>query len=415
MTIETQPLTRQKVLQLDDADPLAHCRERFDIPDGLLYFDGNSLGPLPHASQQRLREVTEQQWGQDLIRSWNTHRWIDLPRHTGAKIARLIGARDDEVIAADSTSVNLFKLLDAACGLRPDRRVILTLADDFPTDRYIAASVAERRGLELRAVPPPGLEAALGPSVAVLVASHVDYKTSAMLDLDRLTRRAHDVGALTLWDLSHSAGAVDLDLGRAGADLAIGCGYKYLNGGPGAPAFAFVRRELQTALETPLPGWLGHAEPFAFASAYEPGPGVDRLLCGTPPILSLASLDAALEAFDGVDLGEVRRKSMALGSLFLDRLENTWADHGLQLASPDGAQQRGSHLALRHPQGFAVMQALIERRVIGDFRPPDLMRFGFAPLYHRYADVWDAVETLRDILSSGVFHEPRYAVRGTVT
>lgn len=415
--IPTTALTRDDLARRDAEDPLASCRELFELPEGVLYFDGNSLGPVPKASRDRVLEVTDEQWGRGLIRSWNLHGWIDLPRRVGARIARLIGARPHEVLAADSTSVNLFKLLSAALRLRPERRVLLSLEDDFPTDRYIAWSLSDgaATGHQLRLAALDELGEALTDDVAVLFMSHVHYKTSALHDMAALTRLAHERGALVLWDLSHSVGALDVDLGGADADLAVGCGYKFLNGGPGCPAFLFVAERLHDEARSPLTGWLGHEDPFAFARAYRPGSGVDRFACGTPSILSLAALDAALDVFDRASLVDIRRKSLAMGELFQRLVDERLAGHGLTLASPAEPAARGSHLSLRHREGFAVMQALIDRGVIGDFRPPDLMRFGFAPLYQRYTELWDGIERLRQVLEQELWRDPRYTRRGAVT
>ncbi len=404
----TTALSRDDLARRDAEDPLAPCRELFQLPQGVLYFDGNSLGPLPKGSRDRVLEVTDKQWGQGLIRSWSLHGWIDLPRRVGAKIARLIGAQPHEVLTADSTSVNLFKLLSAALRLRPDRRVILCLEDDFPTDRYLAWSLSDGAATdhELRLVAADALAEALRDDVAVLCLSHVHYKTAALHDMAALTRLAHEQGALVLWDLSHSVGALEIELHGVDADLAVGCGYKFLNGGPGCPAFLFVAERLHDEARSPLTGWLGHEEPFAFADAYRPARGVDRFACGTPSILSLAALDAALDVFDHASLDDIRRKSLAMSESFQRLVDERLPDHRLSLASPADPTKRGSHLALRHREGFSVMLALIDRGVIGDFRPPNLMRFGFAPLYQRYTDVWDGVEILRQVLEQELWRNP---------
>lgn len=314
--------SRQTCLDRDAADPLGGMRARFSLPEGVIYLDGNSLGALPVAAAAAVRQSVERQWGQDLIASWNTHGWIGLPQRVGSKIARLIGAAADEVVAADSVSVNLFKLAAAAVAARPDRPVVLTEAGDFPTDLYILQGLAGMRpDVELRAVAPGGIEAALDGRTAVVLLSHVHYRSGAVRDMAGLSTAIRAVGALSLWDLSHSAGVLDVDLNRDGADLAAGCGYKYLNGGPGAPAYLFVARRHQAALRNPLSGWMGHARPFDFIDDYAPAPGIDRWLCGTPPILSLTALNAALDAFDGVDMAAVRAKAGALGDLFIERVE----------------------------------------------------------------------------------------------
>jgi len=408
--------TRQDCLDRDAADPLGTVRERFSLPDGLIYLDGNSLGALPVAAADAVRVAVERQWGGDLIASWNKHGWIGLPQKVGGKIARLIGAEADEVVAADSVSVNLFKLAAAAVGAQGDRRVVLTEGGDFPTDLYILQGlVGMMPDVELRVVEPGGIEAALDERVAVVLLSHVHYRSGAVRDMAGLSAAIRAVGALSLWDLSHSAGVLDVDLNRDGADLAAGCGYKYLNGGPGAPAYLFVARRHQAALRNPLSGWMGHARPFDFVDDYAPASGIDRWLCGTPPILSLTALNAALDAFDGVQMAAARAKAGALGDLFTDRVEARCAGKGLGLASPRDAGTRGGQVSFTHPHGWAVMQNLIARGVIGDFRAPDVIRFGFAPLYVRHTDVWDAVEVLGEILDSESWRDPRYQTVAAVT
>lgn len=411
------PQTRADCVALDAADPLAERRALFDLPDGLIYLDGNSLGALPRAVRRRMTEVVDQQWGRDLIGSWNTHDWIGLPQRVGARIAPLIGASPTEVIAADSTSANLFKLAAAALDLRPGRRVIVSEPGNFPTDLYILQGLKDLLDdrVELRIVEPAALDDALDDSVALLLLTHVHYKSGALHDMAALTARAHAAGALALWDLSHSAGALEVDLNGCGVDLAVGCGYKYLNGGPGAPAFLFVAERHQAGFRSPLTGWMGHARPFAFGDDYDPAPGLTRALCGTPPVLAMSALDAALDAFDGVALRDLRAKSMALGQLFLRRVAERCPEAGFQRACPEAAADRGSQASLRHPEGYAVMQALIARGVVGDFRAPDILRFGFAPLYVGYAEVWDAVERLAEVMASGLWREARFQRVSAVT
>ena len=408
--------TRQDCLDRDNADPLDVLRSRFSLPDGVIYLDGNSLGALPFTVVNAVQEAVERQWGSDLIASWNKHRWIGLPQNAGGRIAGLIGAEPDEVVVADSVSVNLFKLAAAAMSARPGRRAIVTEGGDFPTDLYILQGLVEiMPEVELRVVPPGGIEAALDDRVALVLLSHVHYRSGAVRDMARLNAAIRAEGALSLWDLSHSAGVLDVDLNRDGADLAAGCGYKYLNGGPGAPAWLFVARRRQAELRNPLSGWMGHARPFDFADDYAPAAGIDRWLCGTPPILSLTALDAALDVFDGVDMGAARAKAGALGDLFIERVETRCAGKGLTLASPREAAARGGHVSFHHPHGWALMQNLIARGVIGDFRSPDVIRFGFAPLYVRQVDVWDAVEVLTEVLDSQSWREARYQTVAAVT
>jgi kynureninase len=408
--------TRQDCVELDAVDPLGAARERFSLPDGVIYLDGNSLGALPVAAARAVGDAVKRQWGEDLIASWNKHGWIGLPQKVGGRIAQLIGAGADEVVAADSVSVNLFKLAAAAVGARAGRQVVLTEGGDFPTDLYILQGLAGMMPeVELRVVEPGGIEGALDDRVAVVLLSHVHYRSGAVRDMAGLSAAIRAAGAMSLWDLSHSTGVLDVDLNRAGADLAAGCGYKYLSGGPGAPAYLFVARRHQAALRNPLSGWMGHARPFDFVDDYAPAPGIDRWLCGTPPILSLTALDAALDAFSGVEMAAVRAKAGALGDLFIERVEARCAGKGLALASPRDATARGGQVSFRHPQGWAVMQNLIARGVIGDFRSPDVIRFGFAPLYVRRVDVWDAVEVLGEILDAESWRDPRYQTVAAVT
>ncbi len=404
-------VTLDQALALDAADPLAHCRSRFILPDGIIYLDGNSLGALPRATAAALAATVERQWGNELIASWNKHDWINAPQGLGDRIAPLIGAGQGEVLVGDSTSVNLFKLLAAALAARPGRSIILSEEGNFPTDLYIAQGLAGLTGAMLRTVEADLVETTIDADTAVVMLTHVDYRSSRRHDMDRLTAAAHAAGALMLWDLSHSAGAIAVDLNAAKADLAIGCGYKYLNGGPGAPAFLFVARALQDQLATPLSGWLGHADPFAFEPDYRPAPGIARFQAGTPSILAMAALEAGLATFDGVSMADLEAKSRRLSDLFIDLVAECCPE--LTLASPRG--ERGSHLVFAHRHAYALMQALIERGVIGDFREPDLIRFGFAPLYNRLADVWRAVAILADLLITRSWNSPRFHQRQRVT
>ncbi len=392
----TEP-TREDAEALDREDELAAFRERFVLPDGVIYLDGNSLGPLPKATKARLAKVIEQQWGQSLIRSWTEHRWIDLQFRVGEKIGQLTGAEAGTTVVADSTSVNLFKLLAAALDRRPGRKVILTEKGNFPSDLYVAQGLTEllHDGHEVRAVSDVG--AAIDEQTAVLMLTHVNYRSGAMHDMAALTRAAHAAGALVLWDLSHSVGAVPLRLDADGVDLAVGCGYKYINGGPGAPAFLYVAKRLQDDLRLPLTGWLGHTEPFAFESSYRPASGIARTVVGTPPILSLAALEGGIDITLEAPMRRLRAKSLRLAELFIALMEG---EAGFGLLTPREAAARGSQVAFAHADGDAIMQALIERGVIGDFRAPDVLRFGLAPLFLRYVDVWDAVAVLRDVMRS---------------
>ena len=410
------PITRSVIEAMDAGDPLAGCREWFALPDGVIYLDGNSLGAMPRATPARLAGVVEA-WQRDLIGSWNRHDWIGWPKRVGDRIARLIGARPGEVVVADSTSVNLFKLLAAALQCRPGRRVILTERDNFPTDLHVAQGLVRLLGDagELRAVDATELTGTLGDDVAVLMLTHVNYRTGAMHDMAGLTAAAHAAGALALWDLSHSAGAMPLALNEAGVDMAVGGGYKFLNGGPGAPAYLFVAERWLGRIQPALAGWMGHARPFDFTAAYEPAPGIERLLVGTPPVLSLAALAAGIELFDGVDLRLLRAKSVALGGLFRRLVEQECGGLGLRLVSPADAERCGSQVSYAHPDGYAIVQALIAGGVIPDFRAPDVLRFGFAPLYVRHADVFAAVAALHEIMATRAYDDPRFRIRARVT
>ena len=410
-------MTRDDLAALDRADPLAAFRGRFALPAGIVYLDGNSLGALPVATPARLAELMVREWGEGLIASWNRHGWIDLPRRVGDKIARLVGAGPGEVLVGDSTSVNLFKLLGAALAMRAGRRVIVSERGNFPTDLYVAEGLAALLGgrHELRLVGAEGLAEAIDEDVAVVMLTHVDYRTGRRHDMAEVTARAHAAGALMLWDLAHSAGAMPIDLAGAGADLAVGCGYKYLNGGPGAPAFLYVPRRLHDAFRPPLTGWLGHAAPFAFEPGWRPAEGILRAQVGTPPILALAALEVGVDLALEADLAEVRAKSERLSDLFQTLALVMCAGHGLALVSPRAAARRGSQVSFAHGQGYAVMQALIARGVIGDFRAPDIMRFGFAPLYLSHREVADAAAALHDVLAGKAWRDPKFATRALVT
>jgi kynureninase len=422
-------LTRDEAIALDAADPLAVHRQAFALAPGVIYLDGNSLGALPRATSARVREVVEREWGEGLIRSWNDAHWTDAPRRVGAKIARLIGARADEVICTDSTSVNLFKVLATALaliGVRPQvstqaRRVILSERGNFPTDLYIAQALAQLHGgaYELRLVEFEDVAQAIDPTVAVVMLTHVNYRTGAMHDLPALTARAREAGALTIWDLAHSAGAVPVDLTAAGADFAVGCGYKYLNGGPGAPAFLYVAQRHLTAaagdrFAQPLAGWFGHRTPFTFDPDYAPAPSIDRYAVGTPPILGLAALDSGVDTVLAAGVDALRMKSVVLTEAFIANAEAGCGD-AIALVSPRAAARRGSQVCFAHPQAYPVMQALIEQGVIGDFRAPDVLRFGFAPLYVRHVDALDAASVLAEVLRSESWREERFQQCGKVT
>lgn len=424
-------MNRDDALALDAADALAPLREQFSLPPGLIYLDGNSLGVLPKATAARVQQVVQQEWGVDLIRSWNSAGWMDLPQRVGDKIARLVGAGPGELVVADSTSVNLFKVLSTALSMAqadtPKRTRIVSERSNFPTDLYIAESLARERGYELLLVGADELPAALDEHCAVLMLTHVNYRSGRMHDMAALSRAAADAGALTVWDLAHSAGAVPVDLHTDGADFAIGCGYKYLNGGPGAPAFVWAHPRHAERFWQPLAGWMGHAAPFEFSPGYRPAAGISRYLCGTPAVLSLAALECGVDTVLAAEplggMAALRRKSLALTRLFADQVQASCPS--LTLVSPRDDAQRGSQVCLSHPQvAYPVVQALIGRSVIGDFRAGDtshpagavdILRFGFTPLYLRFVDAWDAAEQLRQVLESGEWQRPEFNQRQAVT
>ena len=406
---------RSRAEQLDAADPIAPARQRFTLPADVVYLDGNSLGAMPAHLPARLTEIADQEWGRDLIGSWNTHDWWGAPERVGSLVARLVGADPDQVVVTDSTSVNLFKALVAAVRLRQGRTVVVTEPGSFPSDLYVIDSVAELLGLTVRRVPPTDVADALGEDVAVVSYSHVDYRTGEVADLPGITAATQAVGALALWDLSHSAGALPVGLDAAGVDLAVGCGYKYLNGGPGAPAYVYVARRHHGAIRQPLTGWTGHARPFAMEATYEPAPGIAAMRVGTPPMLSLLAMEAALHCFDGLRIEDIRATSVSLTSLFVELVDAHLVRHGVEVASPREAHRRGSQVSLRHPDAYAVTQALIARGVVGDYREPDVVRLGFAPLYVRHVDVVTAVERIDAVLADGEHRDPAYAVRHRVT
>ena len=420
--------------QRDAKDPLRNLREQFVLPAGVVYLDGNSLGALPRSASARVAAAVTEEWGQGLIRSWNSAGWFDLPQRLGDKIARLIGAAPGTVVATDTTSINLYKVLSAALGIAaqdtPQRKRVLSERSNFPTDLYIAEALCKERGYTLQLIDASELDSALGEDSAVLLLTHVNYRTGAMFDMHSVTRAAQKAGALMVWDLAHSAGAVPLAIDAAGADFAVGCGYKYLNGGPGAPAFVWVNPRHTDRCWQPLAGWWGHATPFAFTPDYRPAAGITRYLCGTQPILSMSALEcgldsvlAAQDCVPGQDaMAALRDKSLALTDLFIALVEARCAGHGLTLVTPREHARRGSQVGLSRETGaFAIMQALIARGVIGDFRAgdgaghADILRFGFTPLYIGYVDVWNAVEQLRQVLDSAEWKRPEFNRKHAVT
>lgn len=426
-------ITLDDCLARDRADPLGPLRDRFELPDGVIYLDGNSLGALPRGVSARVAEVVSREWGHELIQSWNAAGWFELPRRVGDRIAMLIGARAGEVVAADTTSVNLYKALSAALDIArqdaPDRHVVVSERSNFPTDLYIAEALCRERDCTLRLIEPHEVAQSLTTDVAVLMLTQVNYRTGALHDMARVTAAAHAVGALTVWDLCHSAGAVPVDLHGAKADFAVGCTYKYLNGGPGSPAFVWVNPRHVRRCWQPLAGWWGHAEPFAFTPEYQPAMDITRYQCGTQPIISLAALDAALDVFDAAhELGgmaALRTKSLALTDLFIELIETQCADQ-FELVTPRAHARRGSQVCLtpteQLPAGsaYAIVQALIARGVIGDFRAgdaqqPDIVRLGFTPLYLRHADVWNAARHLHELLAGRDYLKPEFNRRQAVT
>jgi kynureninase len=407
-------MDRTDAQALDDADPLRGLRDRFSLPDGVIYLDGNSLGAMPKSTPDRLAHAIRHEWGERLIRSWNEADWWHASRRVAQHLAPLLGGSQDEIAVADSTSVNLFKLMATGLRLRPDRSVLVVERYAFPTDVYIARSAAELFGAQLHLIDDPDeLPSVLSERVAVVCLSHVDFRTGAMWPAARTTALVQGVGALMLWDLCHSTGALDVDLRGWGADLAVGCGYKYLNGGPGAPAYMFVAAEHQPGLRTPLPGWHGHADPFAMSPEYEPAPGIGQLAGGTPPVLSLLALEDAVAALSGVSTADLRAKSVGLTGLFIDLVTNRCS--GVEVVTPVDPDRRGSQVSLRLDHAYSLVRTLIERGVIGDFRAPDIARFGFAPAYSRFVDALDAVESIVDVLTSGDHLTDRFTTKPAVT
>ena len=408
--------TREECLARDARDPLAPLRDEFTLAEGEIYLDGNSLGPVSREVRRRVNQVIDEEWARGLVRSWNTAGWMDAPLRLGDRLAPLVGARAGEVLVADTLTFLLAKIIGGALELRPRRRVLLTDAANFHSDLYIAAGMARlvARGVEVRTIDRDALAAHLDEDVALVMLTHVDFRTGEMLDMAGITRAVHDAGALMLWDLAHSTGAVPVDLTGADVDFAAGCGYKYLNGGPGAPAFMYVAPRWQGVLANPLPGWLGHARPFDFEATYESAPGMRAYVTSSPSVLALGALEGALAVFERTSMAEVRTKSLALTDLFIELVDQALPGV-VEVVTPRAHDRRASQVALRHPNGYGVVQALIERGVIGDFRAPDICRFGFTPLYLRYVDVYDAVAILVDVMASDAHRAPRFAVRRAVT
>jgi kynureninase len=410
-------ISRDACVARDAADPLRGFRDRFVLPEGLIYLDGNSLGPMPRAAANVLNRTIEQEWGHDLIKSWNSAGWFDMPVRLGDRVGALLGAAPGQTVVCDTTSINLYKAIHAAIGLRPDRNVIIAEDESFPTDLYIVEGAMKSAGRPMQrrliGADGPSVEALLDRNVAVAVLSHVNYRTGALLDMPGITRQLHDAGALVIWDLCHSAGVVEIGFDEHALDFAVGCTYKYLNGGPGSPAFITVAKAHQATAQHPLSGWWGHAAPFAFDREFRPDASIKRFLCGTQPIISLRGVEVTLDAMEGVEVAALRQKSLALTELFMARVAALLP--GLDIVTPRQASLRGSQVGISFDKGYAVVQAMIARGVIGDFRSPDLMRFGFAPLYVRFRDVWEAAEILAECINAEVWHDPRFNQRLDVT
>jgi kynureninase len=407
--------TRDACLQHDRADPLAHARNRFVLPDGVNYLDGNSLGAVPKGVAARVARTIENEWGGGLIRSWNAAGWYESPGRVGAKLAPLLGAAPHQVTVTDTISINLFKLLVAAARLRPGRKTVLAERGNFPSDNHIVESVARMLGLTPRFVPAGDIINAIDQDTAVVELSHVNYRTAEIQDMAAVTRAAHQKGALVVWDLAHSSGALELRLDTDRADFAVGCGYKFLNGGPGAPSHVYVAERHLGVLDQPLTGWFAHAAPFAFDDDFTRADGIRAMLCSTPQMLSMVAFETALDAFDGIAMADVQHKGRALGDLMIALADERLAPLGVAIASLRDGARRGNHVSLTHPEGFRIMQALIARGVIGDFRAPDVMRFGFGPLYVSYVDVFDAIVALEEVLRSGSWQAIAPPKAGSVT
>ena len=417
MTSSADLISREACVARDSADPLRNFRERFVIPEGIIYLDGNSLGPMPRAAAEILARTIEQEWGQDLIKSWNSAGWFDMPTRLGDRVGALIGAAPGQTLVCDTTSINLYKAIQAAIGLRPGRDVVIAEDESFPTDLYIIEGALKSAGRPMKrrliGADGPSIEALIDEKVAVAVLSHVNYRTGALLDMAAITRQLHAAGALVVWDLCHSIGVVEIAFDLDAVDFAVGCTYKYLNGGPGSPAFIAVAKTHQAAAQHPLSGWWGHAAPFAFDRDFRPDAGIKRFLCGTQPIISLRGVDVALDAMAGVEVAALRQRSLALTELFMARVAALLP--ALEIVTPRQPSLRGSQVGISFEKGYAVIQAMTARGVIGDFRAPDLMRFGFAPLYVRFQDAWDAAEILAECIKAEVWHDPRFTRQLGVT
>ena len=411
-------ITESDCLALDRADPLSHCRERFSLPDDLIYFDGNSLGPMPRQVMGRVESTVKEEWGRGLIGSWNDAHWFDLPQILGDRLGKMLGANVGQVVVCDSTSINLFKCIQGALNINSRRSIVLAQSDNFPTDLYILEGIKKHcnRSIDIKLMP-AGSEVMdyLTDDIAVVLLSHINYRTGSLLNLEEITAACASKGIMVVWDLCHSAGVVPIELDRAGVDFAVGCGYKFLNGGPGAPSFLYVASRHIGQAQQPLSGWWGHIQPFAFDSEYSPDPGIKRYLCGTQPIISMQAMSSGLETFNGVDIAVAREKSMALTQLFIDLLQQECEGMGIETACAEDAEARGSQVSFSFEYAYELMQALIEQGVVGDFRAPNIMRFGLAPLFNQYIEVWSAVQKIKQCTLDQVWLDGKYAHRKAVT
>ncbi len=412
-------LTREDFIKLDTLDPIKKVREEFALPKDVIYFDGNSLGPLPKNTIKSLDSVIQREWGNGLIRSWNDENWINLPRNLGNQIAPLIGAKEGEVIVVDSTSVNLFKVLSSALMLNGNRKIIVSEAVNFPSDLYILEGVNNMFGESYeRCLIDEGddeIEKYIDSSTAVVVLSHINYKTGRITDLNKITTFAHEKGALVVWDISHSVGVLPMNLHDLGVDFAVGCTYKHLNGGPGAPGFLFVHSSLIEKVSQPLTGWLGHIKPFDFEVEYQPANDINKFICGTPPIIAYKAIESGLEIFKDLSIIEIREKSIKLSEMFIQLMQQECTEFGFMLFSPKNSEQRGSQISFLHENAYFIIQALISHGIIGDYREPNVMRFGISPLYMRFEDVWNAITCLREIMQTGEWQSEKFKNKNYVT
>ena len=412
-------LTREDFIKLDTLDPIKKAREEFALPKDVIYFDGNSLGPLSKNTIKSLDSVIQREWGDGLVRSWNDENWINLPRNLGNQIAPLIGAKEGEVIVVDSTSVNLFKVLSSALMLNKNRKVIVSEAANFPSDLYILEGVNNMFGESYeRCLIDEGddeIEKYIDSSTAVVVLSHINYKTGRITDIKKITTFAHEKGALVVWDISHSVGILPMNLHDLGVDFAVGCTYKHLNGGPGAPGFLFVHSSLIEKVSQPLTGWLGHIKPFDFEVEYQPANDINKFICGTPPIIAYKAIESGLEIFKDLSIIEIRDKSIKLSEMFIQLMKQECTEFGFTLFSPKNSEQRGSQISFLHENAYSIIQALISHGIIGDYREPNVMRFGISPLYMRFEDVWNAITCLREIMQTGEWQSEKFKNKNYVT